>query len=161
MTCSCRSGWAASTWAGASSWGTVDHRLDATPPKLAPGQLLLRPRSRAALTEPLPVEPAAAIPYPALSPTAEPWAASRPAFTTEAITPVTTLTSSRFAGDSDLDAVAKGTLRLATPGTSPHPAPVLSQGPAIAKIQQALIDLSYPLPQHGADGGLAPKLAGR
>ena len=36
--------------------GDRDHRLAATPPKLAPGQLLLRPRRRAALTEPLPVE---------------------------------------------------------------------------------------------------------
>ena len=56
--------------------GDRDHRLAATPPKLAPGQLLLRPRRRAALTEPLPVEPAAEIPYLALSPAAEPWAAS-------------------------------------------------------------------------------------
>ena len=132
--------------------GDRDHRLAATPPKLAPGQLLLRPRRRAALTEPLPVEPAAEIPYLALSPAAEPWAAWPAGDPTEAITPVTTLTSPRFAGDTDLDAVAKGTLRLAAPGTSPYPAPVLSQGPAIAKIQQALIDLSYPLPQHGADG---------
>ena len=137
--------------------GDRDHHLAATPPKLAPGQLLLRPRSRAALTEPLPVEPAAEIPYLALSPTAEPWAAWPAGDPTEAITPVTTLTSSRFAGDSDLDAVAKGTLRLAAPGTSPHPAPVLSQGPAIAKIQQALIDLGYPLPQHGADGQFGPE----
>jgi peptidoglycan hydrolase-like protein with peptidoglycan-binding domain len=132
--------------------GDRDHHLAATPPKLAPGQLLLRPRRRAALTGPLPVEPAAEIPYLALSPTAEPWAAWPAGDPTEAITPVTTLTSPRFTGDSDLDAVAKGTLRLAAPGTSPYPAPVLSQGPAIAKIQQALIDLSYPLPQHGADG---------
>jgi phosphatidylserine/phosphatidylglycerophosphate/cardiolipin synthase-like enzyme len=70
---------------------------------------------------------------------------------TEAITPVTALTSPRFAGDTDLDAVAKGTLRLAAPGTSSYPAPVLSRGPAITKVQQALIDLGYPLPKFGAD----------
>ena len=140
--------------------GDRDHQLAATPPKLAPGQLLLRPRRRAALTEPLPVEPAAEIPPLAPSPPAEPWAAWPAGDPTEAITPVTTLTSPRFAGDADLDAVAKGTLRLAAPGTSPYPAPVLSQGPAIAKVQQALIDLSYPLPTSGADGRFGPETGG-
>ena len=62
-----------------------------------------------------------------------------------------TLQSARFAGDPTLEAVLGGTLRLGAPGTSPYPAPVLSSGPSIAKIQQALIDLHYPMPQHGAD----------
>jgi peptidoglycan hydrolase-like protein with peptidoglycan-binding domain len=97
---------------------------------------------------------------PTSSTTAETGPAGPAGDPTEAITPVATLTSPRFAGDSDLDAVAKGTLRLAAPGTSPYPAPVLSQGPAIAKIQQALIDLSYPLPQHGADGRFGAETGG-
>jgi subtilisin family serine protease/peptidoglycan hydrolase-like protein with peptidoglycan-binding domain len=140
--------------------GDRDQHLAATPAQLAPGQLLLRPRRRAALTGPLPVEPAAEFPYLTPSLAAEPGAAGPADDPTEAITPVTTLTSPRFAGDSDLDAVANGTLRLAAPGTSPYPAPVLSQGPAIAKIQQALIDLGYPLPTSGADGRFGPETGG-
>ena len=137
-----------------------DHQLAALPLRLTPGQLLLRPRRRAQMSQPLPVEPAAEIPYLALSPAAEIGAAMPADDPTEAITPVTTLTSHRFAGDSDLDAVAKGTLRLAALGTSPYAAPVLSQGPAIAKVQQALIDLSYPLPTSGADGRFGPETGG-
>lgn len=63
-----------------------------------------------------------------------------------------TLRSARFAGDTDLTKVLNGELRLGAPGTSPFPAPVLSNGPAIKKVQQALIDIGYPMPQFGADG---------
>lgn len=62
------------------------------------------------------------------------------------------LRSTRFAGDSDLTNVLNGGLRLAAAGTSPFPAPVLSSGPTIQKVQQALIDIGYPLPMFGADG---------
>ncbi len=62
------------------------------------------------------------------------------------------LSSSRFAGDSDLTSVLNGGLRLAAAGTPPSPAPVLSNGPSIKKVQQALLDIGYPLPNFGADG---------
>jgi peptidoglycan hydrolase-like protein with peptidoglycan-binding domain len=62
------------------------------------------------------------------------------------------LQSMRFTGDSDLIKVLNGSLRLGAPGTAPFPAPVLSNGPAIAKVQQALIDIGYPMPTFGADG---------
>jgi len=62
------------------------------------------------------------------------------------------LESARFAGDASLAQVLNGTLRLAAPGTPPVPAPVLSDGPPITKVQQALIDLGYPMPTFGADG---------
>jgi peptidoglycan hydrolase-like protein with peptidoglycan-binding domain len=62
------------------------------------------------------------------------------------------LQSPRFAGDPDLQATLAGQLRLAAPGTPDYPAPVRSSGPAVAKIQQALIDLGYALPASGADG---------
>jgi hypothetical protein len=65
-------------------------------------------------------------------------------------TPV--LQSSRFAGDTTLASVLAGRLRLGGKGTPPIPAPVLSTGPAVAKVQQALIDLGYRLPVFGADG---------
>ena len=65
------------------------------------------------------------------------------------------LKSSRFAGDSDLTDVLNGRLRLAATGTPPFPAPVLSSGPTIVKVQQALLDIGYPLPLHGADGTFA------
>ncbi|MDT5355395.1 MAG: hypothetical protein QOJ56_3927, partial [Mycobacterium sp.] len=65
------------------------------------------------------------------------------------------LRSRRFSGDGDLAAVSAGRLRLGAPGTAPVPAPVLSSGPAVAKVQQALIDVGFPLPQFGADGTFA------
>jgi hypothetical protein len=62
------------------------------------------------------------------------------------------LKSMRFTGDSDLTKVLNGSLRLGAPGTPAFPAPVLSSGPAIAKVQQALIDIGYPMSAFGADG---------
>jgi peptidoglycan hydrolase-like protein with peptidoglycan-binding domain len=62
------------------------------------------------------------------------------------------LRSNRFAGDPDLTNVLNGGLMLGVPGTPPFPAPVLSNGPTITKVQQALIDIGYSLPQFGADG---------
>ena len=62
------------------------------------------------------------------------------------------LRSNRFAGDSDLTNVLNSALRLAVAGTSSFPAPVLSSGPTIVKVQQALLDIGYSLPQFGADG---------
>jgi hypothetical protein len=56
------------------------------------------------------------------------------------------LKSARFAGDGDLTKVLNGGLRLGAPGTAPFPAPVLSSGPAVAKVQQALIDIGFPMP---------------
>lgn len=61
------------------------------------------------------------------------------------------LKSARFAGDPALNQVLNGTLRLGAVGTPPFPAPVLSDGPAIAKVQQALMDIGFPLPEFGAD----------
>lgn len=63
-----------------------------------------------------------------------------------------TLNSNRFKDDSDLTEVLNGTLRLGAPGTSPFPAPVLSDGESVKKVQQALIDIGYPMPRFGADG---------
>ena len=60
--------------------------------------------------------------------------------------------SARFAGDSDLLSVLNGGLRLAAAGTAPFPAPVLSSGPAIQIVQQALLDIGYALPLLGAAG---------
>src|SRR3954453_20084057 len=62
------------------------------------------------------------------------------------------LKSARFAGDGDLTKVLNGGLRLGALGTAPFPAPVLSSGPAVAKVQQALIDIGFPMPTSGADG---------
>ena len=62
------------------------------------------------------------------------------------------LASSRFANDGDLANVLNGGLRLGAPGTPPFPAPVLSSGPAVAKVQQALIDIGFPMPVDGANG---------
>jgi hypothetical protein len=62
------------------------------------------------------------------------------------------LKSFRFSGDSELNDVLNGRLRLGAIGTQPFPAPVLSNGPAIQKVQQTLIDIGYPLPVSGADG---------
>jgi hypothetical protein len=61
------------------------------------------------------------------------------------------LRSLRFA-DADLQAVAAGRLRLGRPNDPGSPAPILSQGRAVRKLQQALIDLGYPLPRSGDDG---------
>lgn len=62
------------------------------------------------------------------------------------------LSSVRFAGDSQLTLVLNGSLRLAAPGTPPNPAPILSSGAAVRMVQQALIDIGYPMPLFGADG---------
>ncbi len=66
-----------------------------------------------------------------------------------------TLLSARFAADPDLLAVAEGRLRLGPPIDSPYPAPIQSAGPAVAKVQQALVDLGYALPG-GVDGQYGP-----
>lgn len=52
------------------------------------------------------------------------------------------LSNPRFAGDPVLEACLAGEHRMLAPET----------GPAVAKVQQALIDLGFPLPVHGADG---------
>lgn len=52
------------------------------------------------------------------------------------------LTNPRFAGDAVLEACLAGDHRMMSPET----------GPAVAKVQQALIDLRFALPLHGADG---------
>jgi peptidoglycan hydrolase-like protein with peptidoglycan-binding domain len=52
------------------------------------------------------------------------------------------LTNPRFAGDPVLEACLAGEHRMMAPET----------GPAVAKVQQALIDVGFPLPVHGADG---------
>ena len=62
------------------------------------------------------------------------------------------LKSARFAGDPVLTQVLNGTIRLGAVGTAPVPAPVLSNGPAITKVQQALIDIGFSMPAFGADG---------
>jgi peptidoglycan hydrolase-like protein with peptidoglycan-binding domain len=62
------------------------------------------------------------------------------------------LQSVRFAGDAELTKVLNGSLRLGAPGTPAVPAPVLSNGPAIAKVQKALMDIGFSLPVFGADG---------
>jgi hypothetical protein len=62
------------------------------------------------------------------------------------------LASNRLAGNPQLEAVLAGTLRLGAAGTPPVPAPVLSNDPAIAVVQQALMDIGYPMPLFGADG---------
>jgi hypothetical protein len=67
------------------------------------------------------------------------------------------LRSPRFAGDTDLAAVRRGELRLATAGTL-QPVPVRSTGDAVAKVQRALIDLGYPLPRFGVDGKFGSEL---
>lgn len=61
------------------------------------------------------------------------------------------LKSVRFADDPDLQAVASGHVRLGRGNDSPYPAPILSQGPGIRKVQQALIELGYSLPRYGDD----------
>lgn len=63
-----------------------------------------------------------------------------------------TLRSLRFSDEPDLFAVAEGRLRLGRINDSPYPAPIQSQGRAVRKVQQALIDLGYPLPLNGDDG---------
>jgi Putative peptidoglycan binding domain len=62
------------------------------------------------------------------------------------------LRSLRFGDDPDLQAVALGRLRLGRANDSPYPAPIRSQGEAIRKVQQALLDLGYSLPRTGDDG---------
>jgi hypothetical protein len=69
------------------------------------------------------------------------------------------LRSALLSGDDTLDSVAAGTLRLAAQGTAGEPAPVLSAGPAVAKVQTALITLGYALPRFGADGTFGAETA--
>jgi peptidoglycan hydrolase-like protein with peptidoglycan-binding domain len=52
------------------------------------------------------------------------------------------LSNPRFAGDPVLEACLAGQHRMLAP----------ESGAAVAKVQQALIDLGFPLPVHGADG---------
>ena len=164
-----------------------DHRLAASPPRLPPGQLLLRPRGYAEMSEPLPVKPAAEIPDIASSPPAETGAkqgaraagqlvgsaagmASQetdgtliPAQTGTAgenpdmgsRPPVVYLRSQRFRESpalTDLEAVANGRLRLGRPQDPQYPAPIVSTGPAVKELQQALIELGWPLLGYDADG---------
>lgn len=53
---------------------------------------------------------------------------------------------------AELDAVRAGRLRLGAPGTAAYPAPVLSRGEAVQRVQASLVALGYPLPRFGADG---------
>jgi Putative peptidoglycan binding domain len=62
------------------------------------------------------------------------------------------LRSMRFAADPDLQAVALGRLRLGRLNDPGRPAPIRSEGGAVRKVQQALIDLGYALPRNGDDG---------
>lgn len=103
--------------------------------RVPPGRLLLRPR-------------------PAVANDTDGGMASVDALgdSSEAVTAAEALRSPRFTGDADLEAVLRGNLRLAAPGTSAQPAPVRSAGPAIVKVQQALVDLGYALPRFGPDG---------
>jgi hypothetical protein len=55
------------------------------------------------------------------------------------------LTNPRFAGDVVLEACLAGEHRMMSPET----------GPAVAKVQQALMDLGFTLPLHGADGSFS------
>lgn len=55
------------------------------------------------------------------------------------------LTNPRFAGDPVLEACLAGAHRMLAPET----------GPAVTKVQQALIDLGFALPVHGADGSFS------
>ena len=58
------------------------------------------------------------------------------------------LRATRFAGDPILEGCLKGSVKL-TPG---------SKGPAVAKIQQALLDLGEKLPRSGANGSFGGEL---
>lgn len=110
------------------------HRILDPYRRVPPGHLLLRERPTVEST-PSPLTPD------------EPLSES-----TAAVTAPPALRSPRFKGDADLEAVLRGALRLAAQGTAPTPAPVRSRGPAVAKVQQALVDLGHPLPRFGADG---------
>ncbi len=58
-----------------------------------------------------------------------------------------------FVGDPTLDAVARGKIRLAARGTRPYPAPVVSEGPAVAKVQGVLRDVfGYAVETNGQFG---------
>lgn len=58
----------------------------------------------------------------------------------------------RFAGDPVLLAVLAGRMRLAARGTSPSPSPIYRRGPAVRKVQEALVAVGYGLPRYGSDG---------
>ena len=51
----------------------------------------------------------------------------------------------------DLEAVANGKLRLGRRSDPQYPAPIRSTGPVVREVQEALIELGYPLP-HRANG---------
>ena len=59
------------------------------------------------------------------------------------------LTNPRFAGDPVLEACLAGEHRMMAPET----------GPAVAKVQQALLDLGFALPVSGADGAFSGETA--
>jgi peptidoglycan hydrolase-like protein with peptidoglycan-binding domain len=69
----------------------------------------------------------------------------------EGLISMASLSSNRFAGNNDLINVLNGRLRLAAAGTSPFPAPILSNGPTIKLVQQALADIKY-LSQNNVNG---------
>ena len=77
---------------------------------------------------------------------------STPSLTVSRGTPFSPLRSLRFADEPQLYVVADGRLRLGRPTDSPYPTPIRSDGRAVRKVQQALIDLGYPLPLGGDDG---------
>jgi hypothetical protein len=56
--------------------------------------------------------------------------------------PPSTLRARRFAGDPVLEGCLAGTHRMLAP----------EEGRAVLRVQQALLDLGFTLPQHGADG---------
>lgn len=60
------------------------------------------------------------------------------------------LANPRFAGDPVLEACFAGEHRMMAPET----------GPAVAKVQQALMDLGFALPLHGADGTFSDETGG-
>lgn len=62
------------------------------------------------------------------------------------------LRSLRFMDEPELHMVVEGRLRLGRVNDSPYPAPIRSQGRAVRKVQQALIDLGYSLERYGDDG---------
>ena len=68
--------------------------------------------------------------------------------------------SDRFRYDRDLIRVAGGTLRLGRPSDPNWPAPILSKGAAVARVQQALVDLGHALPRGGVDARFGPETYG-
>jgi peptidoglycan hydrolase-like protein with peptidoglycan-binding domain len=69
----------------------------------------------------------------------------------EAEVPGAPLRSAIFANDADLNATARGRLRLGRPQDSPYPTPIQSEGRAVLKVQGALSQLGFPLRHFGED----------